>query len=841
MFTEFLSFVKRSKDNSNGNVFNVKEKPLTISELRNMWQRNSFSRYLPYRAYDQETGLYFCQDNTIGLIWECLPLLFIAEKELKTLEGLFRLRLPDFTVMQFILVADPYIDPFLDKYVYSKQYAPEFVKKAYQKLADFYKKQTEIGSIPIRNFRLFVTLKIHEMNLNSIPLNDIIANIEDIFKGVGIYPFKVTPDVLLSFLRRILNDIDYDIPEYCEYTDLSKQIIKAETVIERDMNLKALKIGGKYFRCATPKSLPNEISSFWANGISGSYTGVTGDVSQIGTPFMIVLNIIYRNLKAKIHSKANVVLAQQSFGSFAPGLARRKDEFLWAAASLDKGDLFFEVMYTVWVFSKDIQQTRESLYRVFRLWESTGAVMQEESTLLFPLFLYSLPLGFYIDLKSLEILDRTFIVPQTTLSAMLPIQADYMGTKSPVLLFQGRKGQLIGFDIYAKGASNYNWYVAAPTGKGKSFTVNYLVCNYYGQGAKIRIVDIGGSYKKLAKIFNGKFINFSTNSNICLNPFTYIKDPNYDLPVIAAVIQQMSISQTETLPTNTETAFNLIRSAVNYVYKTFGNKATIDHVYGYLAEFPKYSEEYETLCEGKEICAEDFKLISTHLAFNLHKFTTGGQYGRWFSGDGNLNIAEDDFIVLELEELKPQKDLYKVVVLQVLNTVTLDLYLSDRSRPRMVILDEAWQFLQDSEIMQRVIEEGYRRARKYGGSFGIITQSILDFEKFGGVGRVINTNCEFKFFLESSDFELAKEKKFIDYDPFTMEILKSIKYNAPKYSELFIHSDTFGCGVCRLAVDRYSYYVYTSNPKEISQIESLVAQGKTYEEAIEYMLNTNHS
>ncbi len=50
-------------------------------------------------------------------------------------------------------------------------------------------------------------------------------------------------------------------------------------------------------------------------------------------------------------------------------------------------------------------------------------------------------------------------------------------------------------------------------------------------------------------------------------------------------------------------------------------------------------------------------------------------------------------MVLELENLKIQPDLYRVVTLLVLNAVTQDLYLSDRSRSRLIIFDEAWQFL----------------------------------------------------------------------------------------------------------------------------------------------------
>jgi conjugal transfer ATP-binding protein TraC len=154
-----------------------------------------------------------------------------------------------------------------------------------------------------------------------------------------------------------------------------------------------------------------------------------------------------------------------------------------------------------------------------------------------------------------------------------------------------------------------------------------------------------------------------------------------------------------------------------------------------------------------------------------------------------------------------------------------------------VIFDEAWQFLQDNELYQKIIEEGYRRARKYGGSFGIITQSLLDLEQFGGVGKVINANCEFKFFLESGDFPAAKKRGIIDYDDFTMHILNTLKYNAPKYSEVFIHSDTFGCGIVRLVVDRYSYYLFTTKPDEVAEIERMVREeGLPYEEAIQRMV-----
>jgi conjugal transfer ATP-binding protein TraC len=828
-------------------IFKGKEKeeevaPLSRNELHRMVYRNSFSRYLPWIAYDEKEKLFYNVDNTIGVMWECFPGLFFSEKDMQVLEGLFKIGFPNGSVMQFILYADPYVDPLLRAYLQRKRYAPSFVLKGMQSLVDYYKDPKALDRIPSRWFRLFVTLKVPESEFLKISFNDICVSVEEILRAVGLFPRRMGADELLAFARRFFDVFSEDVYEYCPYTEIRKQVLTPDVKIE--VKDKHVKVGQHILRCLTPKSLPAQVDIFWSNFLVGSYEGISGDVSQINCSFLIVWNIIFRDLKAKLTTRANMVIAQQSLGTFVAALARRKEEFMRVFADLEQGTKYYEVIPIVWVKGEDEEVVRESVYRVKRLWESTGAVMQEEEILLMPLFLYSLPFGFYWDNKTLEFLDRTFILPTHTLPYVIPIQADYFGTGSYALLFKGRKGQVIGIDLFAKGASNYNWYVAAPTGKGKSFFVNYLVYNYFAEGVKIRIIDIGGSYKKLVHMLGGKFIDFEPGANISLNPFSNIREPEYDLPVVAAVILQMIRSQTGTFPTEKiETVWNIIRGAVNFAYRKFGTDASVDIVYEYLVDFPKYSEEYEELCEeGKEVCLEDFKLITSHLAFNLRKFTSEGVYGKWFYGRSNLDFSQDQLVVLELEALKPQRDLYSVVVLQVLNMATMDLYLSDRKNPRLVIFDEAWQFLQDNELYQKIIEEGYRRARKYGGSFGIITQSILDLEQFGGVGKVINANCEFKFFLESSDFQAAKRAGLIDYDDFTMHILNTLKYNAPKYSEIFVHSDTFGCGIVRLVVDRYSYYLFTTKPDEVAEIERMVKEEElTYEEAIQRMVEREKS
>lgn len=830
------------------------ESLITHSELYKDLERNKLSKYLAPVAYDEELEIFYNQDDTIGIMFECVPVLVFSMQTLQVLKGIFQVNYPTGSVLQFILFADPDILPHMQYYRHCKQYAPEYVQKSYQSLSELLER-SKIGNPPVRNFRAFFAVKIPSEKATIDLIKEIKTSSREVLQSVGLAPIICRPETYLNLIRKIVNAsriTNHSV--WCKNTPLNTQAILSNTEVsvrnqyilsktsesKEDGNIIQ---NDRYFRCITVKSLPYEIDAFWANRITGSYDGISGDVTQINTPFWYTLNIFVEDLKVKIHSKANLVFGQQAMGSFVASLKRKQDEYYWAVDKLDKGEKFFRIIPVVWVYSESEEQTRTAVYRVVKLWESTGAVMQEDSTILLPLFAYSLPFNCYAkDQKTINLLDRDFIVPIDTLTAMVPLQADYVGTGEPLLIFVGRKGQIVGIDIFSKASSSYNFYIAAPTGKGKSFTINYIVTNYYGAGAKVRIIDIGGSYRKLAKMFKGKFLEFSLDSDICINPFSNINDPQYDIPVISNILLQMAVSSTGKLPegANHESIINLLNAAVRWTLSRFGHDASIDHIQEYLSEFPRHYDDRDILCENKEACVEDFKLISTHLAFNISKFASTGTYGRWFNGPTTFDISTDDFVVLELEHLKVMPDLFRVIVLQVLNTVTMDLYFSDRQHSRMIILDEAWQFLQDTEVFQRVIEEGYRRARKYKGSFGVVTQSILDLEQFGRVGRVINTNSAFKFFLESSDFVYAKEKKLIEYDDFTVNILNSIKYNAPKYSEIFVHSDAFGVGVARLMVDPYSYYIYTSNPAEIAMIQNMVDMGMSYEEAINEMVKKHY-
>jgi len=414
-------------------------------------------------------------------------------------------------------------------------------------------------------------------------------------------------------------------------------------------------------------------------------------------------------LEMKLHAKCNLILNQQAVGSLSPTLRRKQEEYLAATDDLERGEKFVKIIPVFWVWSDDLEQARDSCTRVRRLWENNGYVMQQDNMILKILFLSSLPFGLYTTGKNIENLERDFIAPVPSVTPILPVQGDFAGSGGePKLIFTGRKGQLVSLEFFDSGATNHNVFCCATSGSGKSFQVNFIAFNYYSCGALVRIIDIGGSYKKIANMLGARYLDFQPDIDICLNPFTHIRDPEEELKSVAAVFAQMAYSNSDSEKCD-DTEMNLIRNAVRWAWQQKEQQADSDTVYEFLMQFPDApGSDLDEMADNKRLIESARKL-----AFNIREFTSHGFHGKFFVGPSTFDICNDEFVVLELENLKIQPDLYRVVTLLIINAVTQDLYLSDRSRERLVIFDEAWQFLDKGAMIAPVINEGYRRARKY--------------------------------------------------------------------------------------------------------------------------------
>jgi conjugal transfer ATP-binding protein TraC len=824
---------------------------LKQADLERMTSRHPFSAYLNYLAYDYNLDIYLNQDCSLGMIWECTPLTFAGPKALNSLEGLFRAGLPKGSVLQLILHADSHIAPILSSYRESRTVTDIIVRTSTDQIIDFMEQGRRglaaCSNIPVRNFRLFVAVKLPGDTLEAPnpedfidrerakPLQDIKRQISETLKAALLSPRSMQPGDLLEWARRLFNHYPAEYPEYnfTSYNDtlpLRKQILNADTVVREAGD--HIQVGDNFFCCTTPKIIPTEVDPMQTNTLLGGIWGLVSDMDQIKTGFLYTFNILFeQGLETRIHAKCNLLLNQQAVGSLSPLLRRKQEEHLEATDALEHGVKFVRIIPILLVWDRDLEGARESCTRARRIWEDNGYVMQQDSFILKILFLSALPFGLYTTGRNVDNLERDFIAPVPSVTPLLPVQGDFAGTGGvPKLIFTGRKGQLVSLDFFAKGAPNHNTVCCATTGSGKSFLVNFLAFNYYACGSLVRIIDIGGSYKKIANMLGARYLDFQSGTTVCLNPFTSIQEPEEELKSVTAVFAQMAYSNSDTDKCD-DTELNMIRNAVRWAWQQKGQGADADTVYAFLAKFPEVpAADFDSMSDNPALAE-----VARKLAFNIREFTSHGFHGKFFTGPSTFDIHRDAFVVLELENLKSQPDLYRVVTLLVLNAVTQDLYLSDRSRSRLIIFDEAWQFLGKAAMLGPVINEGYRRARKYNGSFMIITQSILDLDSFGEVGRVINGNSAFKVYLESSDFDQARKQGLIEYDDFVLQLLKSVKSNPPKYSEVFFDTP-FGLGVARLVVNDYDYFIYTSKPAEIAAIEAMVKSGLSYHEAILEMI-----
>ena len=242
---------------------------------------------------------------------------------------------------------------------------------------------------------------------------------------------------------------------------------------------------------------------------------------------------------------------------------------------------------------------------------------------------------------------------------------------------------------------------------------------------------------------------------------------------------------------------------------------------------------YDLLKTGRLSEEGEHERDLSRLATALEPYTRHGIYSSYFEGEANIQFHKN-FVVLELEELKAKKDLQAVVMQLMMYRITQEMYL-DRSKRKLVIIDEAWD-LMGSGSSAGFIEAGYRRARKYGGAFGTITQSVEDYYKNEATKAAI-TNADWLFLLrqkpESID-RLGKEGK-LHVDEWMKRQLSSVSTEHGHYSEIFVHGP-MGSGVGRLILDPFSMLLYSTRAEDFQSIKTLTDQGISVVEAIDTIL-----
>ena len=285
-------------------------------------------------------------------------------------------------------------------------------------------------------------------------------------------------------------------------------------------------------------------------------------------------------------------------------------------------------------------------------------------------------------------------------------------------------------------------------------------------------------------------------------------DPDRDaLAMLKSIIGQMG----RHIDRLNDTERGLIDNAVNREWEQHGRNGSIDGVIAILNEIGTPQ-------------AED-------LATAMFPFSSRGTYGRFFIGEATVDMSAA-MTVFELSDLSSREELRSVVLTAIMFLSSQTMRRIDRQIPKALLIDEAWQMLRGGS-MADFVETYSRTCRKYGASLITATQSLNDYYKSEGSLAALE-NSDWSVILQQkaetiSDFQ--KHDRF-DMDPYTESLLRSLKRNGVEYSDIMIKGpDTLAVG--RLVLDPFSATLYSSSPVTFGQIEQLIEDGFTMDEAIE--------
>ncbi|MCD2450515.1 type IV secretion system protein TraC [Methylicorpusculum oleiharenae] len=776
-------------------------------------------------AYDAEHHLFLLADNSLGFGFICQPLTGADPSVSARVNVLLNQDWPTETLLQVSLWTSPDIEEALAVMQTRrlKQQKPTY-KTMTQASIDFLRQGTtqppeSISGARLRRGHVIVTVKLPMAN--SRPSEAEIRRATELqlatqqsLSTIGLCPAVLASDQYVRVLNTLLNWYpnagwkDRVVPE-CDPTQLIRdQLLDYDNALQTDE--KGLWLGNKRVKTLSAKRTPEHFYFGSAKSYLGDILSGTRGIRQNA---LLSLTLHYPDAEATrtqqegmrqfITNQVNTPIAR-----FLPVLVQRKQHFDVLFEAYGDGDRPIRSYFGVLLFCDEAEEAGAvSNARVY--FRELGFQLLEDKYFCLPFFLNCLPFGpersAIADLKRYRTLATRHAIP------LLPLFGDWAGTGTPTLNFVSRNGEHMAVSLFDT-TGNYNLCIAAESGKGKSFLTNEIIVSYLTEGAQIWAIDVGRSYENLCEVLEGDFVKFTHGSNICMNPFEIVQNFEEEADMLAGLVSQMAA------PTEKLTDF-----------QTAGLKRILKQLWTEKAQAMSVDDI------ARQLCAETDQRLKD-VGEQLFPFTTQGEYGRYFNGKNNAKFASD-FTVLELEELKGRKHLQQVVLLQLIYQIQQEMYLGERNRPKIVIIDEAWDLLTEGDVA-KFMEHGYRRFRKYGGAAVTITQSVNDLYR-NAAGRAIVENSANMYLLgqKAEVIEGMKQDRRLPLSDGGYELLKTVHTLPGAYSEIFFITE-MGSGIGRLIVDPFKRILFSTKPEDVNALKQLRRQGLSLGDAIQQLIES---
>ena len=367
--------------------------------------------------------------------------------------------------------------------------------------------------------------------------------------------------------------------------------------------------------------------------------------------------------------------------------------------------------------------------------------------------------------------------------------------------YTDRQGVPVAIDITGKEGrnkltDNSNFFCLGPSGSGKSFHMNSVVRQLWEQNTDVVMVDTGNSYEGLCEYVGGKYISYTEEKPITMNPFR-INREELNVERTGFLKNLVLLIWKGSQGTVTKTEDRLIDQVITEYYDTYFNgftgftpplredlrksliiddrnrshqnpdeteaqreerlERTINQIEQRRKELKVESLSFNTFYEFSvqripDICSENSIGgidISTY-RYMMKDFYRGGNHDKTLNENMDSSLFDETFIVFEIDAIKDDPLLFPIVTL-----IIMDVFLQKmriKKNRKVLVIEEAWKAIA-SPLMAEYIKYLYKTARKFWASVGVVTQEIQDIIGSEIVKEAIINNSDVVMLLDQSKFK----------------------------------------------------------------------------------------
>lgn len=384
------------------------------------------------------------------------------------------------------------------------------------------------------------------------------------------------------------------------------------------------------------------------------------------------------------------------------------------------------------------------------------------------------------------------------------------------IYYTDRQGVPVAIDISGKEGKtkitdNSNFFCLGPSGSGKSFHMNSVVRQMWEQNTDVVMVDTGNSYEGLCEYVGGKYISYTDEHPITMNPFA-IKREELNIEKIGFLKNLVMLIWKGTQGEVTKTEDRLIEQVITEYFDEYFMKKQIENLS--FNTFYEYSKvRIPQIIKENNLAGIDLASYN----YLLKDFYKGGSHELTLNENLDTKLFDETFIVFEIDFIKDDPLLFPLVTLIIMDVFIQKMRI--KKNRKVLVIEEAWKAIA-SPMMAEYIKYLYKTARKFWASVGVVTQEIQDIVGSPIVKEAIINNSDIVMLLDQSKFrERFDEIKAIlgltDVDCkkiFTINRLEN-KEGRSFFREVFIRRGSVG-GVFGVEEPHECYMTYTTERAE---------------------------